>query len=186
MAWLDLLAVQVQCLLFLRKRAGERAAEFPGPAHLQTPQQRRSSERPQPLQCQRGVSSEWHSQLCTGYTEDFPHEGAPPSPPAGIQPQPGAGTQATLLRDVRSRAPRLWSFLDSERAANHRREFSGLQNTPVAPGGMGSLLPPSGEAESKAQAAWHLPGTADTAVDPHHTAAHLHVQAPDSLRGREG
>ena len=171
MAWLDLLAVQVQCLLFFKKRAGQRAAEFPGPAHLQTPQQRRSSECPQPLRC---------------HTEDFPHEGAPPSPPAGIQLQPGAGTQATLLRDLRSRAPRLWSFLDSERAANHRQEFSGLQNMPVAPGGVGSLLPPSGEAESKARAAGHLPGAADTAVDPHPTAAHLHVQAPDSLRGREG
>lgn len=70
----------------------------------------------------------------------FPTRGALPSPPAGIQPQPGAGTQATLLRDLRSRAPRLWSFLDSEGAANHRREFSGLQNMPVAPGGVGSLL----------------------------------------------
>ena len=115
---------QLSCYSF-KKRAGQ---SFQG---------RRTCGRGSRGDVQKALSpvaaSEPRPRLCALHGGPAPR-GGPPSP-AGTQPQPGAGPQATLLRGLRSQAPRLWSFLDAEGAATHRREFSGLQNTPVGPGG---------------------------------------------------
>lgn len=85
-----------------KKRAGQRVSRASAPADVAADAKFRRPSAP------AAGSEAVHS--CALYTEGPPREGGPPCPPAGIQPQPGADTQATLLRDLRSRAPRLWSF----------------------------------------------------------------------------